>query len=174
MNKADVGEKGDGRMKKRWIAAILLLMAVVVGGTYLWVRENPPMEIGLIGQNEDGTSVLVEVTNHGFREAKVVRVRVNHDDAPEKVKMQVSNLLKGYVHGDDARDEKVEYKNLQDVVIERGSSQSKQMEKLNNGTATKEDTIYAVHVFHDEAVSRMMIEYQYFGMTFHETVEVPF
>jgi hypothetical protein len=161
-------------MKKRWIAAVLLLVTVVVGGTYLWIRENPPMEVGMIGQNEDGTSVLVEVTNHGFREAKVVRVTVNHDDAPEKVKMQVSNLLKGYVHGDDDRDEKVEYKNLKDVAIKRGSSQSKQMEKLNNGTATKDDTIYAVHVFHDEAVSRVTIEYQYFGMKFHETVEIPF
>lgn len=161
-------------MNKWWIAATLLLMVVIVGGTYLWVRENPPMEIGMISQNEDGTSVLVEVTNHGFSEAKVARVTVNHDDAPEKVKMQVSNLLKGYVLGDDDRNEKVEYKNLKDVVIERGSSQSKQMEKLNNGTATKEDTIYAVNVFHDERVRQVKIEYQYFGMTFIETVEIPF
>ncbi|MHA7136539.1 hypothetical protein ACRTEV_04615 [Rossellomorea arthrocnemi] len=161
-------------MKKRWIAAVLLLVAVVVGGAYIWVRENPPIEIGMIVQNEDGTSVLVEVTNHGFREAKVVKVTVNNDEAPEKVKMQVSNLLKGFVLGDDDRDEKVEYKNLKDVVINGGSSQSEQMEKLNDGTATKDDTIYAVHVFHDEAVSGVMIEYQYFGMTFHETVEVLF
>ncbi|MGG1629708.1 hypothetical protein [Rossellomorea sp. NRS-1567] len=161
-------------MKKRWIAAVLLLVAVVVGGAYIWVRENPPMEIGMISQNEDGKFVLVEVTNHGFREAKVVKVTVNNDEAPEKVKMQVSNLLKGFVLGDDDRDEKVEYKNLKDVVINGGSSQSEQMEKLNDGTATKDDTIYAVHVFHDEAVSRVMIEYQYMGMTFHETVEVPF
>ncbi|MGM0828844.1 MAG: hypothetical protein ACQEU4_11505 [Bacillota bacterium] len=161
-------------MKKRRIVALLFLVAVVVGGTYFWVRENPPIEIGMIGQNEDGTSVLVEVTNHGFREAKVVKVTVNNDDAPEKVKMQVSNLLKGYVHGDDDRDEKVEYKNLKDVVIKEGSSQSEQMEKLNNGTAAKDDTIYAVNVFHDESVSRVLIEYQYIGMTFHETVEIPF
>jgi hypothetical protein len=161
-------------MKKRWIAAVLLLVAVVVGGAYIWVRENPPIEIGMIVQNEDATSVLVEVTNRGFREAKVVRVTVNNDDAPEKVKMQVSNLLKGFVLGDDDRDEKVEYKNLKNVVIKGGSSQSEQMEKLNDGTATIDDTIYAVYVFHDEAVSRVMIEYQYFGMTFHETVEVPF
>jgi hypothetical protein len=161
-------------MKNRWIAAVLLLVIVAVGGTYFWIRGKPPMEIGTIGQNEDGTAVLVEVTNHGFREAKVVKVTVNNDDAPEKVKMQVSNLLKGYVHGDDDRDEKVEYMNLKDVVIKEGSSQSEQMEKLNNGTATKDDTIYAVHVFHDEAVSRVMIEYQYIGMTFHETVEIPF
>lgn len=161
-------------MKKRWITAVLLLVAVIVGGTYFWVRENPPMEIGMISQNENGTSVLVEVTNHGFREAKVVRVTVNHDDAPEKVKMQVSNLLKGYVLGDDDREEKVEYKNLKDVVIERESSQSKQMEKLNNGTATKDDTLYAMQVFHDEKVRQVKIEYQYFGMTYIETVEIPF
>lgn len=92
-------------MKKRWIAAVFLVVTVVAGGTYFWVRENPPMEIGTIGQNEDGTSVLVEVTNHGFREVQVARVTVNNDDAPDKVKMQVSNLLKGYVIIDDMGDQ---------------------------------------------------------------------
>ncbi|RBP06216.1 hypothetical protein [Rossellomorea aquimaris] len=164
-------------MKKSWIAVVLLVVAVVGGGTYLWVKENPPMEIGMIGQNEDGTSVLVEVTNHGFREAKVVRVTVNNNDAPEKVKMQVSNLLKGYVIIDDIGDQlpiEVSLQNLEDVSIKAGPTNSEQLESLDAGTATKDDTLYAVHVFHDEAVSRVMVEYQYFGMTFHETVEVPF
>jgi hypothetical protein len=152
-------------------------MAIAVGGTYLWVRENPPMEIGMIGQNEDGTSVLIEVTNHGIREAKVVRVTVNHDDAPEKVKMQVSNLLKGYVMIDDIGDQlpiEVSLQNIEDVFIKAGPTNSQQLESVDAGTATKDDTIYAVHVFHDEAVSRVIIEYQYFGMNFYETVEIPF
>jgi hypothetical protein len=177
MNKADVGEKGDRRMKKRWIVALLFLVAVVVGGTYFWVRENSPIEIGMIGQNEDGTSVLVEVTNHGFREAKVVKVTVNHDDAPEKVKIQVSNLLKGYVMIDEIGDQlpiEVSLQNIEDVFIKAGPTNSEQLESLDAGTATKDDTIYAVHVFHDESVSRVLIEYQYIGMTFHETVEIPF
>ena len=161
-------------MKKWW--TILLLVVVIVGGTYLWLRENPPMEIGMIGQNEDGTSILVEVTNHGFREAKVVRVTVNHDDAPEKVKMQVSNLLKGYVIIDDIGGQlpiEVSLQNIEDVFIKAGPTNSEQLESLDAGTATKEDTIYAVNVFHDERVRQVMIEYQYFGMTFIETVEIP-
>lgn len=130
----------------------------------------------MIGQNEDGTSILVEVTNHGFREAKVVRVTVNHDDAPEKVKMQVSNLLKGYVIIDDIGGQlpiEVSLQNIEDVFIKAGPTNSEQLESLDAGTATKEDTIYAVNVFHDERVRQVMIEYQYFGMTFIETVEIP-
>ena len=130
----------------------------------------------MIGQNEDGTSILVEVTNHGFREAKVVRVTVNHDDAPEKVKMQVSNLLKGYVIIDDIGGQlpiEVSLQNIEDVFIKAGPTNSEQLESLDAGTATKEDTIYAVNVFHDERVRQVMIEYQYFVMTFIETVEIP-
>jgi hypothetical protein len=164
-------------MKKRLITAVLLSVAVVVGGIYYWVIENPPIEIGMIGQNEDGTSVLVEVTNHGFREVKVVSVTVNNDDAPEMVKMQVSNLLKGYVMIDDIGDQlpiEVSLQNIEDVFIKAGPTNAEQLESLDAGTATKEDTIYAVNVFHDERVRQVMIEYQYFGMTLIETVEIPF
>ncbi|MGF3104448.1 hypothetical protein [Rossellomorea sp. DUT-2] len=165
-------------MKKRWIAVVLLVVVAVVGGTYFWIRENPPMEVGVIGQNVDGTSVLVEVTNHGFSDAKVVGVTVNNDEAPEKVKMQVSNLIQGYfITDDDDQDElpkEISFKNIEDVSVKAVPSKEEQYKKLEDGTATKDDTIHAVNVFHDEEVNRVMIEYRYFGMTFHETVEVPF
>ncbi|MGM0852505.1 MAG: hypothetical protein ACQEWI_07825 [Bacillota bacterium] len=164
-------------MKKRWIAVVLLVLAVMVGSAYFWLRGNQPLEIGVIGQNENGTSVLVEVTNHGFREAQVVRVTVNNDKAPEKARMQVSNLLQGFSITDDDRDklpDEIRLKNIEDVSIKAGPSHSEQMGKLDDGATTKDDTIYAVNVFHDEEVNRVMIEYQYFGLSFHETVEVPF
>jgi hypothetical protein len=170
------GEKGVSWMRKCWIAAVLLVM-VVGGGTYFSIKKNPPLEIGTIGQNKDGTTVLVGITNHGFKDAKVMGVKVNHNETPEQVKMQVSNLLRGYAITGGPKDnlpEEISFKNIEDVKIQAGPTHAEQMESLDAGTASKWDRIYAVNVFHDKEVHRVIIEYQYFGMTFHETVKVHF
>jgi hypothetical protein len=159
------------------MVGVLLVVVAVGGGGYYWIKENPPLEIGTIGQNEDGTSVLVGLINHGFRDAKVLGVKVNNNETPEQVKMQVSNLLKGYAITGGPQDmlpEEISFKNIEDVMIHAGPTHVEQMESLDAGTATKEDTVYAVNVFHDDNVRRVMIEYRYLGMTYHETVEIDF
>ncbi|MGG4168908.1 hypothetical protein ABEW00_15815 [Rossellomorea vietnamensis] len=165
-------------MKKRWWVAVLFLMvAVVIGGCYVWLRMHPPMEVGVVASNESGTSVLVEVTNHGFRDAKVTGVTVNNDEAPEEVKMQVSNLLRGYTVTDGPGDplpEGISFENVGDVKIKAGPTNSEQLASLDDGTATKEDMIYAVNVFHDEKVHRVLIEYEYLGMTYRDSVQSDF
>ena len=163
-------------MKRPWLAAVLLILVVVVGGSYFWIREHPPVEVGVIAQNATGTSILVELTNHGFRDAKVTGLRVNQDEAPDEVKMQVSNLLRGYAVTDGPGEElpeEIRFEHVEDVWMKAGPTNAEQLESVDAGTATKEDKIYAVNVFHHEKVRQVMIEYQSFGMTYHETVEIP-
>ncbi|CAN7546230.1 hypothetical protein [Rossellomorea sp. LjRoot5] len=165
-------------MKKRFVMAILFLMvAVVVVGGYFWIKKNPPIEVGVVAQNATGTSVLVEVTNHGWKDAKVTGVTVNHDEVPGEVKMQVSNLLTGYAITDGPGDklpEGIRFKNVEEVTIKAGLTNAEQLDSVDAGTATKEDMIYAVNVFHDEKVRRVLIEYEYLGMTYREMVEADF
>ncbi|WP_034761551.1 hypothetical protein [Rossellomorea vietnamensis] len=162
-------------MKKRLWMIVLFLMVAAIGGGYTWLRMYPPMEFGVVAQNAAGTSVLVEVTNHGWKEAKVTGVTVNGDEAPDEVKMQVSNLLRGYAITDGPRDklpEEISFENVGDVRIKAGPTNAEQMDRLDDGTATKEDRIYAVNVFHDEKVMQVQIEYQSLGMTYRETVDI--
>ncbi|QHE60296.1 hypothetical protein [Rossellomorea vietnamensis] len=56
--------------------------------------------------------------------------------------------------------------------VKEGPTNAKQMDRLDDGTATKEDRIYAVNVFHDEKVMQVQIEYQSLGMTYRETVDI--
>ncbi|MEI2665741.1 hypothetical protein [Rossellomorea sp. LJF3] len=162
-------------MKKRLWMIVLFLMVAAIGGGYMWLRFHPPMEVGVVAQNAGGTSVLVEVTNHGWKDAKVTGVTVNGDEAPDEVKMQVSNLLRGYAITDGPRDElpeEISFENMGDVRIKAGLTNAEQMDRLDDGTATKEDRIYAVNVFHDEKVMQVQIEYQSLGMTYRETVDI--
>ncbi|MCR8849291.1 hypothetical protein NQ095_12795 [Rossellomorea sp. SC111] len=166
-------------MKKRWWVAVLILMVAVavVGGCYVWLRMHPPMEVGVVASNTTGTSVLVEVTNHGWEDAKVTGVTVNNGETPSGVKMQVSNLLRGYTVTDGPDDQLpvgISFENVGDVKIKAGPTNAEQLASLDDGTATKEDMIYAVNVFHDEKVHRVLIEYEYLGMTYRDAVEVDF
>ncbi|UTE78397.1 hypothetical protein [Rossellomorea sp. KS-H15a] len=162
-------------MKNRWWLIVLSVMVAAVGGGYMWLRVHPPMEVGVVAQNAAGTSVLVEVTNHGWKDAKVTGVTVNGDEAPDEVKMEVSNLLRGYAITDGPREElpeEISFENIGDVRIKAGPTNAEQMDRLDDGTATKEDRIYAVNVFHDEKVRQVQIEYQSLGMTYRETVYI--
>jgi hypothetical protein len=47
---------------------------------------------------------------------------------------------------------------------------SANFEKLNEGTASKNDKVYGVSVFHNGEVKKVHITYSYFGISFNETV----
>lgn len=57
-----------------------------------------------------------------------------------------------------------------EVAIKTGTSPSSNYEKVDDGTATKDDEIYGVSVIHNEEVNNVHIEYNHFGMTFTDTV----
>ncbi|PFG03468.1 hypothetical protein [Bacillus sp. es.034] len=100
----------------------------------------PPMEVGVVAQNAAGTSVLVEVTNHGWKEAKVTGVTVNGNEAPDEVKMQVSNLLRGYAITDGPRNElpeEISFENVGDVRIKAGPTNAERMDRLDDGNSHK-------------------------------------
>ena len=60
--------------------------------------------------------------------------------------------------------------NPDEIAIKTGTSPSSYFEKLDKGTASKDDEIYGVSVFHDEEVSKVQISYSYLGVSFNETV----
>lgn len=44
-----------------------------------------------------------------------------------------------------------------------------QLDKVNAGTATKDDTIYALSLVHEQSIDRVIIKYHHLGMS-HELV----
>lgn len=157
--------------KKIWIP--VLFLAIIIGGVYLFIKINSPLEIGTLASTEDNNSVVVGVGNKGFREIKILDVTVNNGEKPMKTRLQVSNALQGFIITNDDIDEKAKkfgFTDIGKVAIKTGTSPSSNFEKLDNGTATKNDEIYGITVFHNEEVNKVHIKYKYLGISFNETV----
>ena len=158
-------------MKKEiWIP--VLFLAIIIGGFYFFIKINSPLEIGTLASTEDNNSVVVGVGNKGFREIKILDVTVNNGEKPMKTRLQVSNALQGFIITNDDTDEKAKngFTDIGKVAIKTGTSPSSNFEKLDNGTATKNDEIYGITVFHNEEVNKVHIKYKYLGILFNETV----
>ena len=161
-----------GEMKKKlWIS--VLFLAIIIGGVYFFTKFNPPLEIGTLASSGDNKSVVIGVGNKGFREIKLLDITVNNGEKPMKTKLQVNNALQGFVITDDVSNEeakKFNFTNIDNASIKTGTSPSSTLEKLDDGTATKNDEIYGVSVFHNEEVNKVHIKYNYLGITFSEIV----
>lgn len=158
-------------MKKLWIS--VLLLAIIIGGVYFFVKLKPPLEIGTLASSEDDQIVIVGVGNKGFSEINIVDVSVNNGEKPMETKLQVSNALQGFtLTNNDTNEEAKNYgfTDIDKVALKTGTSPSSHFEKLDSGTATKNDEIYGISVFHNEEVNKVHIKYKYLGIPFNDTV----
>jgi len=157
--------------KKIWFSVLILV--IVIGGLYSLVKFNPPIEIGTLASSEDKKSVVVGIGNKGFLEVKNLDVSVNNNEKPSKLKVQKSDAVQGFIITDDFENqesEKYGFKNIGDIVLKKGTAPSSYFNKLDDGTATKDDEIYGVSVIHHEAIFKVDIRYSYLGISFNETV----
>lgn len=158
-------------MKKIWIS--VLLLAITIGGVYFFIKFNPPLEIGTLASSEGDKLVIVGVGNKGFSEINILDISVNNGEKPMEMKIQVSNALQGFtLTNDDTTVEAKKYgfTDIDKVALRTGTSPSSNFEKLDNGTATKNDEIYGISVIHNEEVNKVHIKYKYLGILFNDTV----
>ncbi len=65
-----------------------------------------------------------------------------------------------------------EFYNINNVILEPNTSPKKQLEKVNNGTATENDNTYGLSVTHDEKIETIHIKYRYLGLPLEETFSI--
>ena len=156
-----------------WKATGILILVIIIGGVYFLSKFNPPLEIGTIASSVDNKSVVIGIGNNGFRDIKILDISVNTNEKPLKTKLQVSNALQGFIITDDYNNEEAEkydFTNIDKVTIKTGTSPSSNYEKLDDGTASKDDEIYGVSVIYNQEINNVHIKYNHFGMTFNDTV----
>jgi hypothetical protein len=156
-----------------WKVTGALILVLIIGGGYFWLKFNPPLEVGTLASGEDKKSVVIGIGNNGFREVEILAVSVNNNEQPLETKIQVSNVLQGFIITDEYDSEeakKYNFTNIDDVTIKTGTSPFYNYEKLEDGTASKKDVIYGISLIHNEEINNVHIEYSHFGMKFNETV----
>ncbi|NLY78419.1 MAG: hypothetical protein GX072_00525 [Lysinibacillus sp.] len=158
-------------MKKALLIAFILVL--LVGGVFMYIKATPPLLTGTIFKSEDKQTVVIGIGNKGFSDLKVTHVKVNNHADPNGTKIQVSNALLGFAGTFDEHAEatkNIDYKNVEDVSIPKGTVPEEIFEKQDEGTATEEDTIYGLTVTHHEEIHNVHIKYRYLGILFNETL----
>ena len=155
------------------ISAISLFILLAVSFTY--VKFNPPLVVGTLASGNEKHIAIVGVGNKGFKHIKISDVLVNNEDEPQEVMVQVSNPLKGFIVTDpfDPNAKEFGIENVESVSIQPKTSPEVNWEKMDEGTATEKDIIYGITIVQDRPIDKVMIKYDYLGLSFVKKVIVP-
>lgn len=158
-------------MKKALITVISFV--VLFTGVYTFIKMNPPLAAYSSGSAMDKQIQLVEIGNKSLLgDIQIEKVLVNNNTLPTKVKIQVSHLIKGFIISDrfDGEEEsKYAFKELDSITLKPKTDPQKQLDKVNAGTATEDDTIYALSLGHEESIDKVIIKYRHLGIS-HEMI----
>ncbi|WP_203287714.1 hypothetical protein [Metabacillus sp. cB07] len=157
---------------KKFILIIALSIIIVLAGLYSFLKINSPLVSGTVGSTQDNKAVVVAIGNKGFGNLKINEVLVNNYNEPMKLKIQVTNPLKGFVISKTFDEKEFGISNIDTIDIESDTSPITQLERMNDGTATINDKSYGISVVHNEPIERLHITYSHFGLKFEETVSV--
>src|SRR5699024_11502357 len=77
-----------------WVASLFLI--IILGGTFLFIKFSPPLEIGTVASSDDKQIALVGIGNKGFSMINITEVLVNTNKSPIDVNLQESNIIHGF------------------------------------------------------------------------------
>ncbi|MED1204331.1 hypothetical protein [Heyndrickxia acidicola] len=141
---------------------------------FIYIKLNQPLVDGTVGTSYDKHAVVIEIGNKGFIDIKITSVLVNHNESPKKLKVQVSNILKGLIIADSFKGDAQNYglKKITSVTIQPNTSPQQLLEKKNMGTATNKDKSYGLSIIYNKSIETVRINYRYLGFSFVKTVSV--
>lgn len=141
------------------ILALILLIVLLLGGIYIYLKNNPPLEQSMTAVTDNIQSVAIDLSNVGYGEIKIIDVKVNNNQFPEEVKIQ---YLKSEVG--------VELLNNSNEINEYN------FYSLDEISIPKDTDIYqaeyGLNVVSKEPVETITIKYKYFGMNYEKTVSI--
>ncbi|MGY3312885.1 hypothetical protein ACV242_001381 [Peribacillus simplex] len=158
-------------MKKVLIGVISIVVLFI--GVFFFLKLNQPLVAYPSASANDKQVQLVSVGNKSpFDDIQIEEVLVNDKVVPSKVKLQVSYHPKGFIISDHFNGEEASeytFKGLDSITLKPKTDPQKQLDKVNAGTATEDDTIYALSLVHEHSIDKVAIKYRYLGMP-HELV----
>ncbi|MDV7767371.1 hypothetical protein [Peribacillus sp. CSMR9] len=158
-------------MKKVLIGVISIVVLFI--GVFFFLKLNQPLVAYPSASANDKQVQLVSVGNKSpFDDIQIEEVLVNDEVVPSKVKLQVSYHPKGFIISDNFNGEEASeytFKGLDSITLKPKTDPQKQLDKVNAGTATEDDAIYALSLVHEHSIDKVVIKYRHLGMP-HELV----
>lgn len=149
-----------------WIGSGIILLLLIIGGVFFLLRSTSPLEFDTIASSENNESVVLELVNDGFLDARIVDVTVNDDETPTEAQLQIIDAGQEFSITDDYTIEEAQgydLTNIDEVAINPDTSSEEEIVSAG-------DEMYAVSVIHSEEIYNVHIEYKYLWMTFNDTV----
>ncbi|RRN73911.1 hypothetical protein EI200_04315 [Peribacillus simplex] len=158
-------------MKKVLIGVISIVVLFI--GVFFFLKLNQPLVAYPSASANDKQVQLISVGNKSpFDDIQIEEVLVNDKVVPSIVKLQVSYHPKGFIISDHFNGEEASeytFKGLDSITLKPKTDPQKQLDKVNAGTATEDDTIYALSLVHEHSIDKVAIKYRHLGMP-HELV----
>jgi hypothetical protein len=158
----------------RKIVMILCLVFVIGVGYVSYLKSNPPLVSRAIGSSSNNEILLIEVGNKSnLGNVHIDEVYINGGIKPDKVMLQVSNPLASFAITDQFEGKKMadyQFQKVDSVEIGPQTSPVQNLEKVNNHTASKDDSSYAISIGHEEAVYEVIVSYRHLGLAFENVV----
>ncbi|MCD5324352.1 MULTISPECIES: hypothetical protein [Pontibacillus] len=166
-------------MKKSIIPFISIVVLLTVG-SYVFAKINPPLALadGLAYQKGKKVILLEAGNQYPFGDIKLTDVLVNENLKPSEAKVQVSHPTNGFIITTDFNGKEAEeyhFLNLENAKLKPNTHPQKQLDKLNEGTLTDDDLIYAITLGHQSSIEKVTIKYQCLGIPYEKivTTETP-
>lgn len=160
---------------KRITLFVVIVCFITFIGCFVWLKIDAPLVATIAGSSSENQLLLVSVGNKSrLAKIHIEEVLINNDETPEKVKIQVSNALKGFIissNFEGKKESEYNFTDLKVVGLKTQTNPQNQREKINNGIATEKDTIiYAITINHDDKVRMVIIKYRYLGIEFEKVI----
>ncbi|QYR20286.1 hypothetical protein KZ483_21020 [Paenibacillus sp. sptzw28] len=138
----------DIKLSIRVILSFLIVIFVFFIFYSVYLKNNPPLVVAVSGSSFEKRVLLVEVGNKSsLARISFDEVLVNNNNEPTKVMIQLSNSLKGFIisgNFEGEEESKYDFRPLKSIELQTNTDPQKQIEKVNKGTATEDDKIYAI------------------------------
>ncbi|HHT7235686.1 MULTISPECIES: hypothetical protein [Bacillus] len=157
---------------KKILRITIIFTLIIIGVSFIILKSMIPLSVGAIAYSGDRKVVVVEVGNKmKFGDIQVESILINNDDEPKTTKIQVSNLGKGFTVGDDKENEII-FRDLHAFHLPYNTDPQKRLDRVNEGTATKKEKIYAVTVWDNKEIDKVIVKYRYFCMEYEEEITI--
>ncbi|RED51805.1 hypothetical protein [Cohnella lupini] len=164
----------DIKFSIKVMISFLIVIFISFSAYSLYLINNSPLDAVAGGWTVDKHVLLVQVGNKSrLAKVSIKEVLVNDNNEPREVKIQESNSLKGFIISSNFEGEeesKYNFRDLNSVGLQTNSDPQKQLDKLNKGTATKDDKIYAISIINDEIIHKVIIKYRFLWLSYEKVI----
>ncbi len=169
-------EVSDIKLSIKVIISFLIVIFVSFIVYSIYLINNSPLVVAVIGSSFEKRVLLVEVGNKSsLAKISINEVLVNNNNEPTKVMIQVSNSLKGFIisrNFEGQEESKYNFRDLKSIGLQTNTDPQKQLDKVNKGTSTEDDKIYAITIDNDELIQKVIIKYRFLWLSYKKVITI--